>query len=201
MFQTTGEGVTLHGQEGRDRRDGDANRVPSTIGHIAFDENVLMELERQVGTVGALDGELGDERGRVSCDVRVARHQEVDDDIDLRSVVPRGHGSHELEAPEVASLAVAVFAERVDKIHVFAVAQGGGIETEVYVGGADVRHVGFGEQQPGHGAADDGEFASEAAQDLADLNQHGLDGPRRTIIVVTGESGFSHSHGRHLEAK
>ena len=84
---------------------------------------------------------------------------------------------------------VAVFLEGFDEPGVFTVAQGGRIETQVHVCGADMLHLGFAQQQPGNGAADDRKLAFEAAEDLADLDEYRLDGRCRPVVVVAGGLG------------
>ena len=114
---------------------------------------------------------------------------------------PAGYGAHELEAPQIFPLKVAVFLESFDEPGVFAVVQGGRVEAEVHVCGADVRHLGFAQQQPGNRAADDRKLAFEAAEDLADLDEYGLDRRCRPVIVVAGGLGLPHNHGKHFAAK
>ena len=135
---------------------------------MTLDGHHLIELERQIGAVRTLDGKLADKRRCIPCDLGVARHQEIDDDVDVGPVVAGGDSAHELEAPQIVPLKVAMLLEGFDEPGVFAVAEGGRIEAEVHVCGADVLHLGFAQQQPGHGAADDRKLAFEAAEDLAD---------------------------------
>ena len=91
--------------------------------------------------------------------------------------------------------------EGFDEPGVFTVAQGGRVEAEVHVCGADVLHLGFAQQQPGNGAADDRKLAFEAAEDLADLDEYRLDRGGRPVVVVAGGLGLPHNHGRHFAAK
>lgn len=147
-FQAVFDGVALHGQEGWDRRDGDVNAIAPTAGHVSFDGDHLIEPQREFGSIGTLDSKVAENWWRVLGDLRVARHQEVDDHIDVA-----------------------------------------------------VGHVGFAQQQPGNSAADDRKLALEAAEDLADLDQHGLDCRRRPVTVIASGLGLCHSHGKHFEAR
>lgn len=94
-----------------------------------------------------------------------------------------------------------MFLEGFDEPGVFSVAQGGRIEAEVHVCGADVLHLGFAQQQPGNGATDDRKLAFEAAEDLADLDEHRPDHRCRPVIIVVGGLGLPHNHGKHVAAK
>ena len=115
-------------------------------------------------------------------------------------VVPGRDSAHELKAPQIFPLKVAVFLQGFDKPNVFTVSQGGRIEAEIDVSSTDMGHVGFAQQQPGNGAADDRKLAFEATEDLADLDEYGLDRCCRPVIVVTGGLGFPHNHGKHFAA-
>ena len=78
------------------------------------------------------------------------------------------------------------------------VAQRFRVQPEVHVERADVWHILIAEQQPGYRTADDGEFSFEASQDLADLDQYGLHGGCRTVVVVGGRLGFEWCHFDHV---
>ena len=166
----------------------------------AVDGDHLIEPERQIRAVRTLNGKLADKRRCISCDLGVAWHQEIDDDIYVGPVVPSGDDAHELKAPQIVPLMVVVFLEGFDKLNVFAVAQCGRIEAEVDVSGADMEHVGVAQQQPGNGAADDRKFAFEATEDLADLDEYGLNRCCCPVIVVTGGLGFPYNHEKHFAA-
>lgn len=53
--------------------------------------------------------------------------------------------------------------EHVDESGILTVPERFGVEGEIDIGRADVRHLGFFEQQPRHRAADNGELPLEAA--------------------------------------
>ena len=154
------------------------NAVAPAVGHIAVDGDELIEPQGKIGAVGALHGEVGPERRRVPCDRGVARHQEIDDDIDVGSAVARRHGAHKLKAGQMLPLVVALLQERLDKLRVLAIAQGFRIQTQIHVQGSDMWHIGFAQQQPGNGATDHGELALVASEDLTDLDQHRSDHDR-----------------------
>ena len=196
-----GKRVALHGQKGWDRCDGETNQVRAASRHGAFDGDYPVELDRQFAAVGTLGGEIADERRRVFRNLRVARHQEVDHDVGVGPVVSRGYGANELEAAEIVALSVAMSQEGFDKSNVFVVGEGGRVENEVHIDCADMGHVSLIEEQPGDGAADNRELASEAAEDLPDLDQHGLGRRGGPIGVVGGGLRFSQSHGKHLAAR
>ena len=100
---------------------------------MALDCHNLTEPEHQIRAVCTKDGKLADERRYVPCDLGVARHQEFDDDVDIGPAVLGGSSAHELEAPQIVPLKVAVLLEGFDEPGVFADAQG---ETQVRVRGA-----------------------------------------------------------------
>ena len=160
-----------------------------------------MEPQGKVGAVGALHGEVGHERRRVLRDRGVARYQEVDDDIDVGSVVASGHGAHELKAAQVLSLAVALSQEQLDKLRVLTITQRFRIQTQVHVQGSDMRHIGFAQQQPGNGATGHGELALVASEDLAYLDQHRLDGDRDTVVIAGSVLRLYFSHGKNSPAR
>ncbi len=97
-----------------------------------------------------------------------------------------------MEAATVFALLVAGAHQRLDQQGIFAIAQGFCVKAEVDVEGAHVGRVRVVEQQPRHSAADDGELALVAAEDLADLQQDLFDGRSRAVIVVAGHLGFGH---------
>ena len=103
----------------------------------------MIELQGKVGAVGALNREVGHERRSILGDSGVAWHQEIDNDIDVGAAVAGGHGAHKLKAGPILSPVVTLPQERLDKLRVFAIAQGLRIETEIHVQGSDMRHVGF----------------------------------------------------------
>ncbi len=76
--------------------------------------------------------------------------------------------------------------KRADQGRVLAVAERFRVQTDVHVERADMRHVLVGQQQPRNRAADDGELALEATEDLADLDQHGFDCRSRPVVVFGG---------------
>ena len=130
-----------------------------------------------------------------------ARHQEVDDDIDVGSFVASGHGAHKLKAAQMLPLVVALLQERLDKLRVLAVPQGFRVQTEIHVQGSDMWHIGFAQQQPGNGATDHGELALVASEDLTDLDQHRFDGDRGAVVVVGGVLRLYFSHGKNTPAR
>ncbi len=160
-----------------------------------------MEPERQIRAVRTLDGKPADKRRSIPCDLGVARHQEVDDDVDVWPVVPGGDSAHELEAPQIVPPEIAVFLEGFDEPGVFAVTQAGRMEAEVHVCGADVLHLGFAQQQPGNGAADYRKLPLEAAEYLTDLDECRLDRRCGSVVTVAGGMGLPHNHGKHFAAK
>ena len=102
-------------------------RLRSAVGHMAFDGDHLIEPERQIRAVRALNGKLADQRRRIFRDLGVSWHHEVDDDVDVGPVVPGRDSAHELKAPQIFPLKVAVFLQGFDKPNVFTVSQGGRI--------------------------------------------------------------------------
>ena len=179
----------------------DADTVAVTVGHLALYGHHLIEPERQIRAVRTLDGKLVDKRRCIPCDLGVARPKEIDDDVDFGPVIAGGDGAHELEAPQIVPLTVALLLKGFDKTNVLTAAQGSWIEVEVHVCGSDVPHLGFAQQKPGNGAADDRKLAFEAAEDLADLDEYRLDRRRRPVILVAGGLGLPHNHGKHFAAK
>ena len=188
------DGVPFHGEQGRYRCDRDLDAVGAAVGHLAVNGDEPVVAQGEVCAVGALYGEVVDQRWVVPGDCGFARHEEIDDHVDARSVVARGHGTHELEALQVVALGVAVGQEQFDKLSVFAVAEGIGVEREIDVSRADMAHVGVTEQQPRDGPTDHGELAPKSAQELSDFEQHGPDGTGRAVVVVAGVLGFYASH-------
>ena len=75
------------------------------------------------------------------------------------------------------------------------------MQREIDIGGADVRHFRLAQQEPRHGATDDGELALEAAEDLADLDQDALDCGGGPVVVVVRGPGFYGIHGSASLAK
>ena len=170
-------------------------RFAAAVRHAAVDGDHLVEIQRQLGSVGALDGEVADQGRIVFRDHGVPGHQEVDDDVDRRPAVARPNRAGELESAQVGPLPIALTLEQLDKPRVLAVAEGFGMQRQIDIGGADVRHFGLAQEQPGDGAADDGELALEAAEDLADLDEDALDRRCGAVIVVIGGPGFYSIHG------
>src|SRR5690606_18867338 len=76
------EGMALHGHQCRYRTDGDFDPVPDAVGHAAIDGNELAESQGQVSAIRTLDSEARCQRRNVPHDLRLARHQEIDDDVD-----------------------------------------------------------------------------------------------------------------------
>ena len=190
-----GYGVALHREQCGDGGDGNGDEVAAAVRHAAVDGDHLVEIQRQLGSVGALDGKVADQGRVVFRDHGVPGHQEVDDDVDGRPAVARLNRAGELESAQVGSLPIALTPEQLDKPRVLAVAEGFGMQRQIDIGGADVRHFRFAQEQPGYGAADDRELALEAAEDLADLDEDALDRRCGAIIVVIGGPGFYSIHG------
>ena len=63
-----------------------------------------------------------------------------------------------------------MFLQDFHKSYIFAVAQGGRVETEVDIDGSTVGHVRGVQQQPGNCAANNRKLAIETAENLADLD-------------------------------
>ena len=201
LLEAVRDGVALHGQQRGNGRDGDLNAVASTVGHVAVDGDELIEPQGEIRAVGALNREVGHERRSILRDRGVARHQEVDEDVDVGTAVAGGYGAHKLKGAPVLALAVTLPQEGVDKLRIFAVAQGLGIETEIHVQGSDMRHVRFVQQQPGDGATDHNELAPVAAEDLPDFDQHRPGGDRDAVVVIGGASRVYFSHGKNSPAR
>ena len=102
----------------------------------------------------------------------------------ISAAVAGGHGADQLKAPQRLPLAVTLPQERLNELRILAIAQCLRIQGEIHVQGADMRHVRMVEQQPGNGAADDGELAPVAPQDLPDLHQNRSDGSGGAVVVV-----------------
>jgi hypothetical protein len=132
-----------------------------------------------------LGGKIGNQRRTILHDVDFARHQEVHDDIDGRSAIVCGNGTHELEAPEPCALFIATLHQGFDKRRVFTVAQRFRIEAYINIHRTNVRHLLIVEQQPWHGTADNGKFPPEAAEHLPDFDQDAFDRGRRAVVVVS----------------
>ena len=177
------------------------NAVASAVGHVAVDGDELKDTQGKVGAVGALHGKVGHERRRVPWDRNVTWHQEVDNDIDVISAVASGHGAYELKAGQMLPLVVALLQERLDKLRILSISQGFRIQTQIYVQGSDMWHIGFAQQQPGIGTIDHGELALVASEDLTDLDQHRLDGDRGAVVIVGGVLRLCFSHGKNSPAK
>jgi len=69
---------------------------------------------------------------------------------------------------------------------VFAIAQCLGIQPYIHIDRADMWHVLVFQQEPRDRAADNGELALEAAQDLPYFNKHCLDGRCGAVVVLGG---------------
>lgn len=81
---------------------------------------------------------------------------------------------------------------------VFAIAEGVGVEAEIDIEGPDMRHVRVVQQQPGDGAANDGELAPIAAENLPYLEKGGFDCRGRAVVVVVGRLRVLGFHVDHL---
>lgn len=104
-----------------------------------------------------------------------------------------------LKAPKLLALGIAVTQQSIGQGDVFPIAQGLGIQAEVHVEGANVRHVFVvPQQQPRNGASHNGELPFEAPEDLADFDQHCFYGRGSAIVVVTGEQHFAVGYFIHL---
>ena len=55
------DGVAFHGEKRRDRGDCDLDAVLAAGGHRAVDRHHLVKVQREIGTIRALDGEIVDE--------------------------------------------------------------------------------------------------------------------------------------------
>jgi hypothetical protein len=102
-----------------------------------------------------------------------------------------------LEAPKSLALGIAMALKRADQGCVLAVAERFGVQADIHVERADMRHVLVGQQQPGNRATDDGELALEAAKDLADLDQHRFHCGSRPVVVLGGRLWFLWCHLGH----
>ncbi len=108
-----------------------------------------------------------------------------------------GNPAHELKAAQFLPLFIAMTTQRVDERGVLAVAQCFGIQADIDVERADVRHLLVAEQQPGNGPTHDGELALEGTKNLAHLDQHGLNGRGCAVVVVCGGLRFACGHFGH----
>ena len=201
LFAPIGDGIALHGQQCGNGRDGDLDAAAPAVGHVAIDGDELIEPQGEVGSVGALHGEIGDDRRGVPCDGGVARHQEVHDDIDVCSPVASRHSAHKLKAAQSLPLVVSLFQKRLDKLSVLAIPQGFRIQAQVHVQGSDVWHIGFAQQEPGNSATDHGKLAAVAPEELADLDQYRSGSDRRAVGVFGGELRLYFSHWKNSPAK
>lgn len=91
--------------------------------------------------MGTLYREVAGQRRDVLHDLGIPRHQEIDDDVDRRAVVHGRHLPHQLKAPERPALFVAMLSQCIDQRRILAVAQCLGIQSEIDVHGADMRHI------------------------------------------------------------
>src|ERR1700693_4861165 len=123
----------------------------------------------------------------------MARHQEINNDVDRGTIIRRGNLADKLEASKLFSLLIAMPSQSIDEHGIFTVAKCLGIKTKINVEGAYMRHIFIVQQQPRDGAANHGELSSEAPQDLPDLDQHALDGARCAIVVVGCRLRFASS--------
>jgi hypothetical protein len=88
-----------------------------------------------------LYGKVADQGRGVLDDLRVARHQEIDHDVDRLPVISRGNLANQLEAPKPVALGVSVALKRTDQGCVLTVAERFCIQTNVHIERADVGHV------------------------------------------------------------
>ena len=80
-----------------------------------------MEAQRKVGAACPLYGEVVDQRRNVLHDLGMARHQEIDNHVSRPATVRCRRLTHELEAPKLGALVIAMFHQRVDERCVFTV--------------------------------------------------------------------------------
>jgi hypothetical protein len=121
----------------------------------------------------------------------MARHQEVNDDINQRAAVLRVDLTHELKLLELGALAVSVLHQAFDKILVFVlVLKGVRVERDVDIERANMGHVLVFEKKPRNGAADDSELAFVAPEDLAHFNEDRFNRRRGAFIVVRRRLGL-----------
>ena len=112
-------------------------RLRAAVRHAALDGNHLVELQRQLGSICALHGEVVDQGRLVFRDDGFPRHQEVDNDLDGRSAVVRSHRTGELKPAQVGALAIAMTPEHVDEAGVLTVPERFGVEGEIDIGRAE----------------------------------------------------------------
>jgi hypothetical protein len=108
------------------------------------------------------------------------------------------HLTHQLKSPEFPPLLVAVAHQGLDKRRIFAVAQGFRVEAEIDIDRADMGHVLIPQQQPRHRAADHGELALKAAEDLTDLHENRLHRGGCPVVVVGGRLRLGGNYRRHV---
>ncbi|APO72644.1 hypothetical protein IE4872_PD02132 (plasmid) [Rhizobium gallicum] len=72
------EGVTFHGEQCRNRADGNLDTIGPAARHITGDRDQLIETQGQVRAVGPLDSEIAQDRRTVLHDLRVTWHQETE---------------------------------------------------------------------------------------------------------------------------
>ena len=97
LLESVRDGVALHGQKRGNGRDGNLNAASSAVGHVSVDGDELVEPQSEIGAVGALNREVGHERRSILRDPGVARHQEVDKDVNVGAAVAGGYGAHKLK--------------------------------------------------------------------------------------------------------
>jgi hypothetical protein len=98
-------------------------------------------------------------------DFRLTRHEKIDDDVDRVAVVNRKL-TVQLKAPQTFPLFIAVIYQEGDQAGVLSVSKCFCVQPEINVEGANMRHVLIVQQQPGNGAADDGELPFEATPSI-----------------------------------
>jgi hypothetical protein len=101
----------------------------------------LVEAQRKVGAACSLYGEVAHQRRNVLNDLGMARHQEIDDHVDRRATVRCRHLTHELEAPKLRALVIAMFHQRIDERRVFTVPERLRVEPKIDIDRANMRHV------------------------------------------------------------
>jgi hypothetical protein len=141
-------------------------------------------MQRQIGSIGTLDGEIFDQRRLVLHNLGISRYEEVHNDINRVAPVRGRNLTDELKPAKVPSLTIIMLHQRFDQARILAIAQSFGIETQVHVESADVRHLFVVQKQPRDSAADDRKLALKAAENLADFQQDRFHRSRRAVIVV-----------------
>jgi len=119
------------------------------------------------------------------------------DDVDGRTVLCR-NPTYKLEAAKVCTLLIAICCQGFDERGVFAVAKRLGVETEIHVEGAHMRHFFVIQKQPGNCSSNNGVLAPEAPEYLADLNQHAFDCGSRAVFVVGGRLRLARPYFFHV---